>query len=169
VTDRTQVLTDRTQALTRYLNDHLAGSVAAIELLDHLRELSKRTERERLFASLKSDIEQDQMVLKELLHALGGKQSRARQAVAWLTEKVGEAKLRLDDPGEGELRLLEALETLELGILGKLALWRALEVAADVVPQIRKLDLSELERRAEAQRDRVEIERLKVARAAFGT
>jgi len=38
--------------LATYLNDHLAGSVAAIELLAHLRELSKGTERERLFTSL---------------------------------------------------------------------------------------------------------------------
>ena len=158
-----------TEILATYLNDHLAGSVVAIELLDHLRGLSKGTERERLFTSLQSEIEEDQEVLKELLREVGGKESRMRNAAAWLTEKVAEAKLKLDDSGGGELRLLEALETLELGILGKLALWRALGAAADLVPQIRKLDLSKLERRAKQQHDRVEVQRLKVARAAFGT
>lgn len=158
-----------TEILATYLNDHLAGSVAAIELLDHVRELSKGTERERLFTALKSEVEEDQKVLKELLGGLGGIQSRVRKAAAWLAEKVGEAKLKLDDPGSGDLRLLEALETLELGIFGKLALWRALAVAADFVPQIRKLNLADLERRAKAQHDRVEFERLKVARTAFGT
>ena len=157
------------EILATYLNDHLAGSVAAIELLDHVRELSKGSERERLFTALKSEVEEDQKVLKELLRGSGGTQRRVRKAAAWLTEKVAEAKLKLDDPGGGELRLLEALETLELGILGKLALWRALGVAADIVPQIRKLNLDELERRAKAQYDRVELERLKVAWAAFGT
>jgi len=157
------------EILATYLNDHLAGSVAAIELLDHLRDLSKGTERERLFTSLQSEVEQDQKVLKELLREVGGKESRVRKAAAWLTEKVGEAKLKLDDTGRGELRLLEALDTLELGILGKLALWRALGVGANLVPQIQKLDLSKLERRAKEQHDRVEVERLKVARAAFGT
>jgi hypothetical protein len=157
------------EILTTYLNDHLAGSVAAIELLGHLRELSKGAEREGFFASLQSEVEADQKALQELLREVGGKESRVRKAAAWLTEKVGEAKLRLDDPGGGELRLLEALETLELGILGKLALWRALRMAADLVPQIRKLDLSALERRAKEQHDRVEVVRLKVARAAFGT
>jgi hypothetical protein len=156
------------EILVTYLNDHLAGSVAAIELLDHLRELSKGTERERLFTSLQSEIEEDQKVLQALLRGVGGKESRLRKAAAWLTEKVAEVKLKLDDPGAGELRLLEALETLELGILGKLALWRALAVAADLVPQIRSLDLSKLERQAQGQHDRVETERLKVARAAFG-
>lgn len=162
-------MTDRIQVLTTYLNDHLAGSVAAIELLEHLEELAGGTGRERLFASLKSEVEEDQKVLKDLLGELGGRQSRVRKAAAWLTEKVGEAKLKVDDPGGGELRLLEALETLELGILGKLALWRALGVAAEAVPQIRKVDLRELERRATAQHDRVEAARLKAARAAFGS
>ncbi|MEA2722820.1 MAG: hypothetical protein QOH59_591 [Gemmatimonadales bacterium] len=157
------------QILTTYLNDHLAGSVAAIELLDHLRKVSKSTERETLFTALQSDIEEDQKVLKELLRGLGEPESRVRQVAAWLTEKVGEAKLKLDDPGSGELRLLEALETLELGILGKLALWRALGVVAERVPQIRRLDLAGLERRALDQQARVETERLKVAHAALGT
>jgi len=65
--------------------------------------------------------------------------------------------------------LLEALETIALGILGKLALWRALGAAADLVPQIRNLNLDQLERRAQAQHARLELERLKVARTAFGT
>ncbi len=34
------------EILATYLNDHLAGSVMAVELLDHLRELSKGTERD---------------------------------------------------------------------------------------------------------------------------
>ena len=157
------------EILATYLNDHLAGSVAAIELLDHVGKLSKGTERERLFATLQSEVEEDQKVLKELLRGLGGTQSRVRRAAAWLTEKVGEVKLKLDNPGGGELRLLEALETLELGILGKLALWRALGAAADLVPQIRNLNLDQLERRAQAQHARLELERLKVARTAFGT
>ena len=157
------------EILATYLNDHLAGSVAAIELLDHVGKLSKGTERERLFATLKSEVEEDQKVLKELLRGLGGTPSRVRRAAAWLTEKVGEAKLKLDNPGGGELRLLEVLETLELGILGKLALWRALGAAADLVPQIRNLNLDQLERRAQAQHARLELERLKVARTAFGT
>jgi hypothetical protein len=157
------------EILATYLNDHLAGSVAAIELLDHLRELSRGTERERLFTSLQDEIRDDQTVLQGLLREVGEKESRVRKATAWLTEKLAEAKLKFDDPGGGELRLLESLETLELGILGKLALWRALHVAADVVPQIRKLDLTALERRAEEQHDLVEVERLTVARAAFGT
>lgn len=157
-----------TETLTTYLNDHLAGSVAAIELLDHLREVSRGTGREGPLAALQSEIEEDRAMLVGLLRELGGKESLVRKAAAWLTEKLGEAKLKLDDPGSGELRLLEALESLGLGILGKLALWRALEVARDEVPELRKIDFVRLKGRAQAQHDRVEAERLRVARTAFG-
>lgn len=155
--------------LTTYLNDHLAGSVVAIQLIEHLADLSEGTEREAFFLTLRDEIEEDQEVLKQLLRALGGKESRTRNAAAWLTEKVGQAKLKLDDPGSGQLRLLEALEMLGLGIEGKLALWHALSIAAEQVAPIRQLDLRQLELRARDQHDRVEAQRLQAARAAFGT
>jgi hypothetical protein len=103
------------QTLTTYLNDHLVGSVVALELLEHLAALHRGSEREKLFLTL-HNVEQDQKVLQRLLEGLGAKESRVRKAAAWLTEKLGRAKLQLDDPGSGEFRVLEALETLGLGI-----------------------------------------------------
>jgi hypothetical protein len=153
--------------LTTYLNDHLAGSVAALELLDHLVALHQGTEREKLFTALRGEVEEDQRVLQQLLEQAGGKESRMRKAAAWLTEKIGEAKLKLDDPGNSELRRLEALEALGLGIQGKLALWRGLAATSDRVPQLRTLDYERLQRRATQQHDRVEALRLQAARAAL--
>jgi hypothetical protein len=154
-------------SLTIYLNDHLAGSVAALELLEHLGALHRGTEREKLFQSLRREVEEDQKVLQQVLDQVGGKESRVRKAAAWLTEKIGEAKLKLDDPGNGELRVLEALENLGLGIQGKMALWRALAVTADRLPQLRYLDFDHLQRRAIQQYERVEAQRLQVARLAL--
>ncbi|MGH7792081.1 MAG: hypothetical protein ACREOB_07160 [Thermodesulfobacteriota bacterium] len=95
--------------LATYLNDHLAGSVAALELLAYLEEQHAGTPVERL------DIVQ----------------SRPRKATAWLAEKITQIKLRLDDPTGGALRLLEGLEAVAIGIEGKRALWRALEAVAE--------------------------------------
>jgi hypothetical protein len=153
--------------LATYLNDHLAGSIAALELVDRLVGLSEG-DRQQLFVSLKQEIEEDQRVVKQLLASVGGKESKLRKAAAWLTEKIGEAKLEFDDSGNGQLRLLEALETLGLGIQGKAGLWRALGAASTQEPEIAKLDLARLERRAYDQFERVEARRLEVARAAFG-
>jgi hypothetical protein len=155
------------EVFTVYLNDHLAGSVAAIELVDHLRQASKATEREQLLAGLRVDIEADQTVLRELLERAGGTESKVRKAAAWLTEKLGEAKLKLDHPGSDDLGWLEALETLSLGILGKQALWGSLEAARDRRPELQALDLKKLKSRAVEQHQRVEAERLQVARRAL--
>jgi hypothetical protein len=152
--------------LTTYLNDHLAGSVAALELLDYLTTLEPGANR-ALFTELRADIEQDQQVLKRLLDTLGGKQSQVRKAAAWLAEKLGQAKLQLDDSGTGDLRRLEALETLALGIQGKLALWRSLASIAGRVPQLASVDLQTLQQRATDQFARVDPLRLQAAQAAL--
>ena len=156
-------------AFSTYLNDHLAGAAAAIDLLDRLCESARGTSRERLFEALKSEIEQDRAILLAVLHELGGKESLVRKTAARLAERLGEAKLKLDDPGTGELRMLEALESLGLGILGKLALWRALEANRAAVPALRNLDFATLKRRATTQHEQVEAERLGAAGAVIQT
>jgi hypothetical protein len=155
------------EGLITYLNDHLAGSVAALELLDHLIQLQPGTAGARALAAVRTEVEEDQQTLQSVLHEVGGKESRLRRAAAWLTEKLGQAKLRLDDPGGGELQMLEALETLALGIQGKSALWRALAVASANLPQVRHRDFAALEERAHNQFQRVDSLRLQAAPAAL--
>jgi hypothetical protein len=152
--------------LITYLNDHLAGSVAALELVEHLLELKPQSAQEQL-RELGAEIQEDQTILQEILETLGGKPSPLRKAAAWLTEKIGQAKFRLDDPGNGDLRLLEALEMLALGIQGKASLWRALAGVQDAVPELKKIDFVRLQRRAQDQFERVDALRLRSARTAL--
>jgi hypothetical protein len=152
--------------LTTYLNDHLAGSVMALELLDHLAGRQEGNDR-ALLAGLRSEIQEDQDLLKRLLHELGAKESPVRKVAAWLTEKLGQAKLQFDDSGSGDLQALEALETLALGIQGKLALWRALQAVQDKVPQLSTVDYPRLQARALDQFSRVDRLRLQAARRAL--
>jgi hypothetical protein len=155
-----------TDNLGTYLNDHVAGSVVALELLDHLIDLPEAPEH-RMLTQLRSEIQEDQEVLRQLLRSIGAKESPVRKAAAWLTEKLGRAKLRIDDSGSGALRVLEALETLALGIQGKLALWRALATLGESFPQLNALDLTRLQTRALDQFQRVDRLRLQVARQAL--
>ena len=155
------------EVLTTYLNDHLAGSVVALELLEHLAQSSKEREEKVFFQRLAAEIGEDKDDLRKLLHSLGAKESKTRKVAAWLTEKLAEAKLKLEDPGTGDLRLLEALETLALGIQGKQSLWRALGTITERVDQIRQLDLDRLQRRAQGQYEAVETRRLEAARRAL--
>src|SRR6476646_5525315 len=149
------------ELLRTYLNDHLAGSVSAVELLDHLLKLDET--RKPFYLQLKADIQDDQAVLKEVLARVGGTESTVRKAAAWLSEKLGQVKLAVDDPGHNQLRILQSLEILALGIQGKLLLWRALGTAAARIPALAAYDLGRLQGRAQAQFEQVEAERLRVA------
>ena len=157
------------ESLATYLNDHLAGSVLALELLDHL--VVERTEaaEARILADVRAEILADRQLLEAFMARLSIAVSRPRQATAWLTEKLSELKLLLDDPGHGALRRLEALEAVSLGILGKQALWQALSAAAADAPELDQLDYADLVRRATEQHRVVETLRLHAAREALGT
>lgn len=150
--------------LTTYLNDHLAGSVIALELLDHLQATHAGSELGTFFKQLSSDIAADRDELQGLMERLEISESRTRKASAWFTEKMTELKLRLDDPKDGSLRLFESLEALSLGIEGKRSLWIGLIAAAEQSPSLRILDYERLEERAQEQRDRVENLRIATAK-----
>ena len=150
-----------------YLNDHLAGSVVAIELLQHIERAYVGRPVERFAAELRAEIQADQQELQRLMGQLNVTESRARQATAWLTEKMTMIKLRLDDWAGGDFRLFEALEAISLGIEGKKSLWVVLAGATEKLPALGLLDYSRLVERALDQRGRVEAKRLETANAAL--
>jgi hypothetical protein len=150
-----------------YLNDHLAGSVVALELLDHLIATHSESEFSTFFRQLHADIAADRDELQGLMERLDIGESRTRKASAWLAEKMTELKLRLDDPEDGSLQLFESLEALSLGIEGKRSLWKALTAAAEKSTSLRILDYQRLTQRAENQRDRVETLRIETAKKAL--
>jgi hypothetical protein len=152
--------------LSTYLNDHLAGSVAALELLDHLIEAYEGKPLEKFFKDLRDDVSADQEVLRKLLQRFA-KESAIRKAGAWIAEKFTRAKIKTAGEKVGEMGLLQALEVLVLGITGKQLLWRALNAALGSSPLLRGADLSRLEERAIEQSERVEAKRLETAREAL--
>src|SRR5947207_9972523 len=99
--------------LHSYLNDHLAGSIAALELLDRLIEAEKGNERNGFFRNLRDEIEADHETLKEIMAKAGAKESRIKNAGAWLMEKLSRPKLSVNekDGDEKALGLFLALET----------------------------------------------------------
>jgi hypothetical protein len=153
--------------IATYLNDHLAGSVVAIELMENLEAVYEGKPIALFVAKLRADVEADRQELEQLMSRLEISQSRTRKASAWLTEKFTQLKLRLDDPMRGDLRLFESLEALSLGIEGKRSLWLALSAAAEDSAQLRIADYARLQQRAEEQRSRVETKRLELAKTAL--
>ena len=153
--------------LATYLNDHLAGSVVAVELMEHLEATFADSPVAAFVAELRADIEADRSELESIMARLDIAESRTRKASAWIAEKFTELKLRLDDPSGGELRLFESYEALSLGIEGKRSLWRALSAAAEISVTLRLVDYERLIQRAEDQRSRVEAKRLELAKTVL--
>ncbi|MGI8482178.1 MAG: hypothetical protein ACR2MF_08980 [Chthoniobacterales bacterium] len=151
-------------ALGTYLNDHLAGSAAAIELVDHLIKIYDKHPLRQFFVDLRREISADQDELERLIKNLGEDESSVKKAGAWLMEKLGRAKLDLSDK-DGEFGLLQGLEALVLGISGKAALWRILRAVSSDVPALQRLDYARLEARAIEQHDLVERKRIETATA----
>jgi hypothetical protein len=154
--------------LATYLSDHLAGSEAALELLEHLATIQADTPLKSLLDELHADVLADRQELETLMARLHVEESRPRKATAWLAEKVTRLKLRLDDPTDGAFHLFEGLEMLGIGIEGKRGLWRALAATSEIAPELQGVDYARLEQRAKEQHDRIETVRLEVAKAALG-
>jgi hypothetical protein len=155
------------QDLADYLNDHLAGSVGALELLDRLIETYEGKPLEKFFRELRDEIQHEQEQLRELMQKLGVAESAVRRAGAWLVEKLSRPKIDLEKESWQEIGPFLALEALVLGITGKRSLWRALQAASRTVPELARLDYSGLERAAIEQCEKVEARRLEIARTVF--
>jgi hypothetical protein len=153
-------------ALAIYLHNHLAGSHFAVNLLDSVNEQYSNGTLGRFALDLKADITWDQDVLQAIIDQVGKSGVDLTEAAGWLAEKASQLKLKRDD-SEGGLGLFEALETLMLGIRGKLLLWQVLPVIREVDARVPDKDYAELAARAKEQYDRVESQRLKSALTAF--
>jgi hypothetical protein len=133
--------------LSIYLNDHLAGSAAGLELARRVAD-----------ATLVQEIEEDRGTLIDVMQRLDVDTDEARQAIAW----VGEKALRVKPGGR-----LHDLEALSLGVEGKRVLWEALRHARADDPRLDGVDLAALSARAQSQRDRLEEQRLAEAASAL--
>lgn len=150
-----------------YLQDHYAGAVGALELLEHLEKAHAEDSLGAFFGELRAEVKQDHEQLRHLMTALDLEPSSVRNAGAWMAEKFGRAKIGFTAGEDNRLRLLQSLETLFLGITGKKVLWRALREARASSSILQRTDFDLLETRADDQLQRVETQRLAAARAAL--
>ncbi len=150
--------------LSTYLNDHLAGSVVLMELLEHVASAYAGTDIAGFAETLRAEIAGDRAELESLMARLDISQSRTRKTTAWLGEKLSELKLRMDDPRAGAFRLLEAMEAASIGIEGKRLLWQSLIATSTDAPELQGPDYATLTERAIDQRARVETVRTEAAK-----
>jgi hypothetical protein len=154
--------------LAIYLNDHLAGATAGMQLARRAAAKNRANDYGPALAELAQEIEQDRAALEDLMRRLDVGRDRLKLLVSWGAEKAGRAKFNGRPLRYSPLSRLEEIELVLLGVHGKLALWRALRQIAAGDARLHDEELETLIKRGESQRGRLERQRLRAAHDALG-
>ena len=157
-------------SLTGYLNDHLAGAAAGIQLAERCRDRDPESELGHVLHALLIEIQHDREVLERVIRVLGGSPNMIKRATALGAERVSSLRMSLPmiGPGSRESARLEEIEVLSLGIEGKRLMWAALAQLSSTDERLSEFPFPDLKRRARSQRDRLERFRLRLATEALG-
>jgi hypothetical protein len=151
--------------LAIYLNDHLAGSTAAIELGERLVDETAGAVIGPELAAIIEEIREDRRALEQLMERLEIARDPVKRGAGWIGEKLSRLKLVIGS-GPAELARLLSLEALSTGVQGKASLWLSLQQLVDH-PVIASTELDELRRRAKDQLARLDDLRARIAPAAL--
>jgi hypothetical protein len=146
-----------------YLNDHLAGATAGVELAHRMARSHTGPGAGSTMQRLAAEIAQDRSDLQEIMAGLGIPARAYKVCAGWIGEKVGRLKLNGRLRSRSPLSNLEELEMLRLGVEGKAAGWRTLRVLADSDPRLDAVRLDGLTSRAQGQADLLEDLRVRAA------
>jgi hypothetical protein len=137
--------------LAIYLNDHLVGATAGVELARRAQGSNAGTPLGDFLAGLVVDIEEDKQELEGIMDRLGVGKDRLKLAAGWGAEKAGRLKLNGRITSYSPLSRLVEVEGLLLGVSGKRVGWLSLLEIAPGEPRLDEEQLQRLLSRAEAQ------------------
>jgi hypothetical protein len=150
-----------------YLNDHLTGATAGLELFRRATGGHRDTEAGPVLERLTAEVEADRDSLLGIMRALGVPVRHYKVIGGWVAEKAGRLKPNGRVLSRSPLSSVIELEGLHLGVLGKAAGFRLLRGLADDDPRLDAVALDQLIERAERQAAEIESLRLRAAREAF--
>ncbi len=155
------------EQLATYLNDHLGGATAGRDLAEKIAADNEGTELGTFMSGVLAEIEEDRASLEDVMRRAGVEKAVVKQAAGRLAERLGRLRLHEKVTGDPALSRLMELETLILGVNGKLALWRTLREVAAADDRLAEVDFDVLLRRAEEQLRGLEQHHRTTAAGAF--
>jgi hypothetical protein len=150
-----------------YLNDHLTGATAGLELFRRAAGGHRGTEAGPVLERLTAEVEADRDSLLGIMRALDVPIRHYKVIGGWAAEKLGRLKPNGRLLSRSPLSSVVELEGLHLGVLGKAAGFRLLRTLADDDPRLDGVALDQLIERALRQAEEIETLRLRAAREAF--
>src|SRR4051794_7820056 len=150
-----------------YLNDHLAGATAGLELAKRIAGAHKDQPYADTLAELAAEIDEDRDSLLQVMAAVGVAESRYKTSAAWFAEKLGRLKLNGHFLDRSPLSSLVEIEIMQPGVEGKAAGWRTLFPHAAYDDRLDPEQLHKLLERARRQSDLLEGLRPLMTSAAF--
>jgi hypothetical protein len=157
------------RAIDVYLNDHLAGATLGSNLAEQIRDRHEGTPLGEVMRTIAAQVEEDRQTLIELMERMDVSSNPVKQAAGWVAEKASRVKFSGVVSGEPDHGAFMALESLTLGVAGKLSLWQALEQVKGDYPALASADLDGLVARAQAQHGTLEQQRLAAGRRALAS
>ena len=166
---RTTARRQRHDLLGIYLNDHLVGATGGVGLAGRMAAAADPgSESARVLNTLVAEITQDRLALLTIMGTLEIPVRGYKMFAGWMGEKAGRAKLNGHLLTRSPLSSLEETELLRLGVEGKAAGWRTLQVVAQRDHRLDAGQLDELLARATRQSDTLESLRVSIAEQVLG-
>ena len=148
-----------------YLNDHLAGASAGLELA---RRAARSHGRDRAtLREIADEIAEDREELRTIMTTLGVPIRRYKEVAGWAMEKVGRLKPNGRILSRSPLSDVLEVEALRLAVEGKAAGWLLLRGFAEQDGLLDPAQLDRLINRAARQADVLEDLRVNAAQQAF--
>lgn len=150
-----------------YLNDHLAGATAGVELARRTLRENRGNPVGQYYETFVPELEEDRATIEAILLALGQPQNLVKQGIGWAVEKLGRLKLNGRFVRYSPLSRMIELEGLCIGSEGRLSMWRSLRSLANKDARLGRFNFEALIARAEQQLRTLERLRQQASDEAF--
>lgn len=137
--------------LETYLNEHLAGAMAAVDLAGKAAAQNGGNRVGVFLAELQREIDADRVTLEGIMDRLGVEKGGLKASAGRVAERISRLRLHEKVTGDPDLSRLLELETLIMGVAAKVRLWQSLQQSAAVEPRLGDVDLDTLLRRGQDQ------------------
>jgi hypothetical protein len=150
-----------------YLNDHLTGATAGVDLAGRLASSFRGTPHGPALAQVAQEVEADRASLRRIMERLDVPVNYVKAAAGWAGEKAARLKPNGRLLRRSPLSDVVELETMALGVRGKIEGWQTLGSVAAFDDRLDAAELDRLRQRAERQLDVLDGIRRDVVGPAF--